>query len=77
MKVSELIDILKRHDPSADVVVGSKSYLPKPYSRLPEYFHFGVNEHKGQLGAKGSPTILVLEMTDEVVGYFKPFKPLK
>jgi hypothetical protein len=75
MKVSELVDILTQYDQSADVVIGSKSYLPKPYSRLPEYFHFAVKEHKGQLGAKGNPTIVVLEMTDEVVGYFKPFTP--
>jgi hypothetical protein len=51
MKVSELIDILTQYDQSEDVVIGSKSYLPKPYSRLPEYFHFAVKEHKGQLGA--------------------------
>jgi hypothetical protein len=73
MKVSELIDILKQYDPSEDVVIGTKSYLPKPYSRVPEYFHFAVKEHQGQVGAKGSSTIVALEMTDEVVGYFKPF----
>jgi hypothetical protein len=76
MKVSQLIDVLKKYDPSAEIVAALKvspAIQPKTYPRTLKYFHFVVNEHKGQLGAKGNSTILALEMTDEGIGYFKPF----
>jgi hypothetical protein len=80
MKVSELIDILKQYDPSEEVVMAAKTYqMPAstPYSRSLQYFHFVINKHKGQLGAKGSSNIVAIEMTEEIVGYFKPFIKLK
>jgi hypothetical protein len=73
MKVSELIDILERYDSSEDIVIASNPY-PGFTARTPDnYFHFIVTKHPGQLGAKGSSTIVALEMTDVIVGCFKPF----
>jgi hypothetical protein len=78
MKVSERIDILKQYDPSEDVVIASNPYpafTAWAGWRPDHHFHFVVKEHGGQLGAKGSSTIIVLEMIE--VGYFKPFAKLK
>jgi hypothetical protein len=66
MKVSELIELLKQYDPSEEVVIATKRWLPA------NYFHFVVEQHRGQF-AKGKLTVVALEATDGVVGYFRPF----
>lgn len=80
MTVSELIGILAQYGSSDDVVIASNPYpgfTARRGVRPDSYFHFIVSEHRGQLGAKGSSTIVALEMTDAIVGYFKPFIKLK
>jgi hypothetical protein len=62
MKVSELINALKQHDPSWDVVVAST-----PYGG---YFHFTVKEQKGLAVTEGaSGGAVTLEVADEISQY--------
>jgi hypothetical protein len=70
MKASELIDILGQYESSEDMVTASNPYpgfIARTGGRPDNYFHFIVTKHRGQLGAKGSSTVVALETTDAIL----------
>jgi hypothetical protein len=69
MKASEVIDILEQYESSEDMVIANPypGFTARTGGRPDNYLHVIVTKHRGQLGAKGSSTIVARETTDAIL----------